>query len=79
MEEDAEKLRQTVNGGDTEEIRKQTEALGALIQKLGGSMYQQAPGGEAGPAGEPGGEPGAGPDDGGSAGDNVVDGEFRNA
>jgi molecular chaperone DnaK len=82
VEDDVEKLRQAVTSGNSEEIRKQTEALSSLIQKLGGSMYQQAPGGEAGPAGEPG-EPGegpsSGPDEGGSAGDNVVDGEFRNA
>jgi molecular chaperone DnaK len=84
VEEGVEKLRTTVQSNDAAEIRTQTEALGGLIQKLGGSMYQQAPGGEAGPSG-----PGEGPDagdggngdggEGGSAGDNVVDGEFRNA
>jgi len=87
VESGVQKLRNTVNSNNPADIRSETEALNALIQKLGGSMYQQAPGGEAGPAGPTGetggpaeGGPGdGGPGDGGTAGDNVVDGEFRNA
>jgi molecular chaperone DnaK len=75
VEEGINKLRTAVGTENTEEIRKLTEELGGTIQKLGGSMYQQ--GGEA-PAGQPG--PDQGPAAGGpAAGDNVVDGEFRNA
>jgi hypothetical protein len=63
-------------------IRKSTEDLGQLIQKIGGSMYQQpGPGaGEAGPGPDAGGQGGgAGPAGGGPSGEDVVDGEFRNA
>nr|HMN62790.1 Hsp70 family protein [Anaerolinea sp.] len=80
-----QKLRNALNSNNAADIRTETEALSALIQKLGGSMYQQAPGGEAGPGGpsgptgETGGPGDGGPGDGGTAGDNVVDGECRNA
>ncbi len=79
VEEGIATLRQTINTDNVEQIRKDTEQLAQTIQKLGGSMYQQ-PGGEAGagPAGSgPETQPGAGPS--GESGDNVVDGEFRNA
>jgi len=77
VEDQVEKLRQALNGDDADAIRKQAEALGEVVQKLGGSMYQQAPGGEAGPAA--GGAGSTGPGEAGPSGDDVVDGEFRNA
>jgi molecular chaperone DnaK len=81
-EEKVKQLRETMKSDNIDNIRKSTEDLGQLIQKIGGSMYQQpGPGtGEAGPgpgAGEQGG--GAGPAGGGPSGEDVVDGEFRNA
>jgi molecular chaperone DnaK len=87
VEEGMGKLRTAVNSENTEEIRNLTEELGRTIQKLGGSMYQQgegqaAPGGpgEPGPEGpSDGGADPAGGQPGGESGDNVVDGEFRNA
>jgi molecular chaperone DnaK len=83
-EEKVKQLRETMKSDNIDDIRKSTEDLGQLIQKIGGSMYQQpGPGaGEAGPgpgpdAGGQGG--GAGPAGGGPSGEDVVDGEFRNA
>ena len=84
-EEKVKQLRETMKSDNIDNIRKSTEDLGQLIQKIGGSMYQQpGPGaGEAGPgpagpgAGDQGG--GAGPAGGGPSGEDVVDGEFRNA
>jgi molecular chaperone DnaK len=70
-------LREAMAGEDTDAIRKQTEELGQLIQKVGASMYQQ-PGGDqgAGPTDNTGptGEQGKSP----SGDDDVVDGEFKN-
>jgi molecular chaperone DnaK len=86
VEDGSAKLRTALNGENVDEIRQLTEELGRTIQKVGGSMYQQgAPesGGQPGGPGEPGGQ--AGPSGGqtgpmgGDSGDNVVDGEFRNA
>jgi molecular chaperone DnaK len=72
-EEGIKTLQERMNSEDTEAIRKATEELGQLIQQIGASMYQQ-PGAEQ-----------AGPDMGGSdagtqpGGEDVVDGEFKNA
>jgi molecular chaperone DnaK len=85
IEDGVSRLRQTLNTENAEQIRKDTEALGTDIQAIGASMYQQQPGGPQ--AGEPGtGEPGAaGPEasgqqgSNGQSGEDVVDGEFRNA
>ena len=60
---------------DLEAIKRETEALGQVIQSLGASFYQQP--GAAGPEqtppnGGPGGSPDNGPED-------VVDGEFKSA
>ncbi|HNR46683.1 MAG TPA: molecular chaperone DnaK [Anaerolineaceae bacterium] len=66
-------LRSLMEGGDPEAVRKATDQLGELIQKIGASMYQQQP-----PTGGPtpdSGAPGNGQTPGG---DDVVDGEFRN-
>jgi len=75
------KVREAMTGEDADAIRKQTEELSQVIQKVGASMYQQ-PGGTdqgAGPTGDAGGagptgEPGASS----SGDDDVVDGEFKN-
>lgn len=69
-------VREVMNGSDVESIRKATDKLGQVVQQLGASMYQQ-PGSDGG-AQQTGGptpqkEPGA------EGGDDVVDGEFRNA
>ncbi|MDP2965173.1 MAG: molecular chaperone DnaK [Pelolinea sp.] len=74
------KVREAMAGEDADAIRKQTEELGQLIQKVGASINQQ-PGGDqgtgpTGPTGNngPTGEPGSSP----SGDDDVVDGEFKN-
>ena len=61
---------------DPEAIKRETEDLGQLIQKIGAGMYQQP--GDAGAAGPQAG-PDAGPQGGepGKSGDDVVDGEFK--
>ena len=66
-------LRSLMEGGDPEAVRKATDQLGELIQKIGASMYQQQPptGGPAPDSGAPGNGQTPG-------GDDVVDGEFRN-
>jgi len=73
LEELAAKLRESMNGENTAEIKSQTEELGRLVQQIGASMYQQ-PTGEPGTGGAaPGADTGgAGPSD-----DDVVDGEFK--
>ncbi|NLG96197.1 MAG: molecular chaperone DnaK [Chloroflexi bacterium] len=77
IEESINRLRQTMNTENVDQIRKDMEQLGQDLQALGASMYQQQP--QGGPqAGSPGnGSPGAG--QGGDSGEDVVDGEFRNA
>ncbi len=83
VEEGMGKLRAAVGTDNVEEIRKLTEELGRTIQKLGGSMYQQGEGPAAGAPGggpsAPGGDGPSGGQPGSEPGDNVVDGEFRNA
>jgi molecular chaperone DnaK len=73
------KVREAMAGEDADAIRKQTEELSQLIQKVGASMYQQPAGGadqgagpseSAGPTDEPGSTS--------SGDDDVVDGEFKN-
>jgi molecular chaperone DnaK len=78
IEDGSAKLKQVIATDNTEDIRKATDELGQVIQKVGGSMYQQA-GPTAGPeTGAPEGGP-AGPTGPASDDGNVVDGEFRNA
>jgi len=80
-EEAITNLRKVMESDKVEEIRKQTEALGQILQKIGASMYQQ-PGTAGGPTGQPGqgstssdnGQNQNKPDD----GEDVVDGEFKN-
>jgi molecular chaperone DnaK len=64
-------VKKAAEGDDVAAIRSETEALGQVIQKIGGAVYQQQ--GEAAPAGEPGPNPGPEPD----AGPDVVDGEVK--
>jgi molecular chaperone DnaK len=90
VQDGANKLRQTMNSEDAEQIKRETEELGKELQNIGASMYGQpggpqaggpdGPGGPGGP-GEPGGPGNGGPQGGqqGSSGEDVVDGEFRNA
>ena len=64
-------VKKATEGDDVAAIQTETEALGQVIQKIGGAVYQgqefAAPAGEPGP--NPGPEPEAGPD--------VVDGEVK--
>jgi molecular chaperone DnaK len=65
---------------DAEIIRKTADGLGEVLQKVGAAAYQAggpAAGGPGGPEGPAGGA-GAGPAASGPAGEDVVDGEFRN-
>jgi len=69
-----DKVKQIKDSEDAEAIRKATDELGQVIQKVGGSAYQQQqpPTGPAGPASNDGTTP---PNN----GEDVVDGEFHNA
>jgi molecular chaperone DnaK len=80
IEDGANQLRQTMASENIEQIRSETEQLGREIQALGGSFYQQQDGPQAdGPSGDPS-DGASGPTSGsGSSGEDVVDGEFRNA
>jgi molecular chaperone DnaK len=71
------RVREVMNGDDVESIRKATDDLGQVVQQLGASMYQQ-PGGDGGGPEQAGGPPPGG-EPGTEGGDDVVDGEFRNA
>jgi molecular chaperone DnaK len=81
LDQKAKQLRETMKSDNIETIRQATDELNQLVQKVGGSMYQQ-PGAEA-PGAEPGPEAGPGPSGGSTGGpaggEDVVDGEFRNA
>jgi molecular chaperone DnaK len=74
IEEKITKLRETMAGEDMDAIRKGTEEIGQQIQQIGASMYQEQPG-SAGEASSP--EEGNGPS--ADAGEDVVDGEFKDA
>ena len=81
-EEGVAKLNSIKTSEDSEAIRREADAVGQLLQKIGASAYTEG-GPTAGPGGEPGNpqgpteEPG---DDNKPGGDeNVVDGEFHNA
>jgi molecular chaperone DnaK len=81
LDQKAKQLRETMKSDNIETIRQATDELNQLVQKVGGSMYQQ-PGAEA-PGAGPGPEAGPGPSGGSTGGpaggEDVVDGEFRNA
>jgi molecular chaperone DnaK len=78
VEDAVSRLRETMKGSDLQAIKKDTEDLNQILQQMGASMYQQpGAGGPAASAGE-----GAGPAAGGEqpqGGEDVVDGEFKNA
>ena len=72
-------VRSALEGGNVDTIQSATNDLYQSIQKIGSAMYQSgpeagAPGGDAG-AGDPGGSGPAG----GASGDDVVDGQFKEA
>jgi molecular chaperone DnaK len=71
-EEAIKKLKDIMSSDDMDAIRRATDELNREIQQLGASMYQQPAGGPGvgGTSGQQGGSPG---------GEDVVDGEFRNA
>jgi len=72
-EEGIKQLQERLNSDDAEAIRKATEELGQTIQQIGASMYQEPGAAEASPdmsGGDAGPQPG---------GEDVVDGEFKNA
>jgi hypothetical protein len=79
LDQKATQLRETMKSDNIENIRQATDELGQLVQKVGGSMYQQpgagAPGAGPGPEAGPSGGSAGGP----AGGEDVVDGEFRNA
>ncbi len=93
IQDGTNRLRQAMNGENLDQIKNETEQLGREIQNIGASMYGQAGGPQGGPqAGEPNGPEAGGPDAGGPqpggqqpggqqgpSGEDVVDGEFRNA
>jgi molecular chaperone DnaK len=60
-------VKKTAEGENIDAIKAATEALGQVIQKIGGAVYE----GQAAPAGE------AGPNPGPDAGPEVVDGEVK--
>jgi len=68
-------VRSALQGSDIEAIKKVSQELNEVMQKVGSAVYQQQqppppPGGEAPPEGEGGGE-------GGDEGEGTVEGEFR--
>lgn len=78
-EDGVKKVKDVINADDPESIKKATEELGAVVQSLGASFYQQ-PGAEGGPSAEAGAGPEAGqsPEPEGPSDGDVVDGEFKN-
>ncbi|RPI85610.1 MAG: molecular chaperone DnaK, partial [Chloroflexi bacterium] len=78
VEEKVGKVREVMNADDAQAIRKASDELTQVVQKIGEAAYQasgqqqqgQAPGGDTPPSGD-----GSGNTD----GEDVVDGEFRNA
>ena len=82
IEDGVNKLRQTMGTDDIEAIKRDTEQLGRDIQAIGQAMYSQPGDGPqaGGPAGGPNDGPGGAPGgQQGPSGEDVVDGEFRNA
>ena len=77
VEDNVAKVREVMNGNDVEAIRQATDNLSQVVQQVGAAAYQQ-PGPEAG---EPGGDEGSGPSQGPGpdGGEDVVEGEYRNA
>lgn len=77
LESKAAALKGILNGTDYDSMKRQTEELNQVMQKVGSSMYQQ-PQGEGAPAGDNGAQtPPHNESQGNAGGDDVVDGEFR--
>jgi molecular chaperone DnaK len=72
VESEVQKVRSVMGNEDAEAIRKATESLNEVVQKVGAAAYQQA--GPTDGAGPNTGEAPGGPGD-----EDVVEGEFRNA
>ncbi len=71
-------VRSALEGGNVDSIQSATNDLYQSIQKIGSAMYQSGP--EAGaPGGTPGGDAGGSGPTGGASGDDVVDGQFKEA
>jgi molecular chaperone DnaK len=79
IEDGINQLRQSMASENVEAIKRDTEQLGRDLQGIGESMYGQQPGGPQQAGGGPGEAPGGPTDQGPSSGEDVVDGEFRNA
>ena len=71
VETKANALKSVLDSASVDELKRKTEELGQVIQKLGASMYQQ-PGAGTPPPGDMGGAGGST----GPSGDDVIDGEF---
>jgi len=80
-EDGIKKVKDVINSDDPSAIKKASEDLGAIVQSLGASFYQQpgaAPSGQTTETGSAAPEPGQGPTSEGSSEGDVVDGEFKN-
>ena len=71
-------VRSALEGGNVDTIQSSTNDLYQSIQKIGSAMYQSGPEGGA-PGGTPGGDAGGSGPAGGASGDDVVDGQFKEA
>jgi molecular chaperone DnaK len=74
-------VRDALGGSDTSLIKSKTEELGAAVQQIGASVYEQpGAGAQEGPGAAPGpDEPSGQSDEGETSGEDVVDGEFEEA
>ena len=72
-------VRQVLESGDVEKITQAAEALNQVLQQVGAAAYQQSGGPTAGPGGPQEGPAGPSDQPGQPGGEDVVDGEFRNA
>jgi molecular chaperone DnaK len=79
VEDGINRLRQTVATDNLDAIKRETEQLGRDIQSIGGSMYGQQGGPQAGGAGPEDQSGGGSAPQGDTGGEDVVDGEFRSA
>jgi molecular chaperone DnaK len=76
VEDKVAAVKKTLEGQDMEAIKRATDELYQVIQQIGAAMYgqQQGPGAGAGPSNGPEGKPGDG-----KGGEDVVEGEFKEA
>ncbi|MEN6436594.1 MAG: molecular chaperone DnaK [Anaerolineaceae bacterium] len=83
-EEGIKKVRDVMNSDDPGAIKKAADDLGQILQKMGATMYQQpeagqTPGADSGNTGNAGNTGNTGGPSSGDGGEDVVDGEFKNA